>query len=202
LSQMSLLFKDRILSIHPLDRYNHFIIGHAHNCHIHIDSLAVNDKHAQITYDNQVYLIEPLDDTANVLINNKKIDSAVALSDGDRITLGKHTLIFSFDERNERDEQREPEFVAHNNGIGWIQYLNGRNMGKTVQIKKNMANISDEHEHNIAMIANRSDGFYISYLKGKHSPKVNNKRIGERSTRLENNSRISLGSQDILFYTH
>ena len=61
-------------------------------------------------------------------------------------------------------------------------------------------NISDEQENNIAMISNRPSGFYISHLKGKHSPKINNVSIGEKSTKLSSNNRISLGSLEILFY--
>ena len=203
MSQVSLLFKDRILSIHHLDQYNDFIIGHAPDCHIIIDSLAVNPHHAKIVFDNHAYTIEKLENESDIFINNKKIESAVHLTDGDQISLGKHTLIFTFDERNENHEFREPEPApasAHCSGTGWIQYLNGHKMGKTVQIKKNMTHISDEKESNVALISNRSDGFYISYLKGKQPPQVNNVSIGEKSTTLTTNSRISLGSQEILFY--
>ncbi|MCU7939677.1 MAG: FHA domain-containing protein [gamma proteobacterium symbiont of Bathyaustriella thionipta] len=137
MSQVSLLFKERILSIHPLDRHSSFVIGSTPDCQIYIDSLAISPKHAKITFTEQAYLIEELDEKSDILINNKKIDSSQALTDGDHITLGKHTLVFSFDERSERTEQREPEFTPiMNNGIGWIQYLNGPDMGKTIQIKK------------------------------------------------------------------
>lgn len=203
MSQVSLLFKDRILSIHHLDQYNDFIIGHAPDCHILIDSLAVKPHHAKIVFDNHSYTIEKLENESDIHVNYKKIESAVHLTDGDKISLGKHTLIFTFDERNENHEFREPEPAptsAHSKGTGWIQYLNGHKMGKTVQIKKNMTHISDEKENNVALISNRSDGFYISYLKGKQALQVNNVNIGEKSTTLNTNSRISLGSQEILFY--
>jgi predicted component of type VI protein secretion system len=202
-SQVSLLFKDRILSIHPLNQYNDFVIGHAHDCHIHIDSLAVNPHHAKILYDNHTYTIEAVEDESDILINNKKIESSTHLSDGDRISLGKHTLIFTFDERNEKHEFREPASAPTSiakNGTGWIQYLNGQKLGTTTQIKKNMTNINDNKSDNVALISIRSDGFYVSYLKGKQPPKLNGKSIGDKSTRLTTNSRISLGSQEILFY--
>ena len=203
MSQVSLLFKERILSIHHLDQYNDFIIGHAPDCHIHIDSLAVSPHHARIVYDDHSYTIEELDIEAGTLVNNKKINSSFRLSDGDQIKIGKHTLVFTFDERNENHEYREPEpepVPDKQIGSGWIQYLNGRKMGQTIQIKGNMTNISDEQEDNIAMISSRSDGFYISYLKGAQAPKINNVSIGEKSIILATNSRISLGSQEILFY--
>ncbi|MCW8929174.1 MAG: FHA domain-containing protein [Gammaproteobacteria bacterium] len=204
MSQVSLLFKDRILSIHHLDQYNDFIIGHAPDCHIHIDSLAVSSHHAKILYDDHTYTIEGLENESEIRVNNKKIEASTHLSDGDHISLGKHTLIFTFDERNENHEFREPKpapTLAKTHMTGWIQYLNGRKMGKTLQIKKNMTNINDEKADNVALISVRSDGFYISYLKGQHTPKINNVSIGEKSTKLETNSRISLGSQEILFYT-
>ncbi|WP_198265706.1 FHA domain-containing protein [sulfur-oxidizing endosymbiont of Gigantopelta aegis] len=202
MSQVSLLFKDRILSVNHLDQNTHFIIGHAPECQIHIDSLAVSPHHARITYEDRAYTIEELGNETDILINNKKIDTSAVLSDGDQISLGKHTLIFTFDERNENREFREPEpppVTMKKSGKGWVQYLNGLRMGKTIQIKKNMTNISDDKAKSVALISNRADGFYISYLKGA-SPKVNNAVIGEKSTLLPSNSRISLGSQDILFY--
>lgn len=203
MSQVSLLFKERILSIHHLDQNHDFVIGHAPDCHIHIDSLAVSPHHARIVYDDHTYTIEGFNIETNILVNNKKITSSFRLSDGDQISLGKHTMIFTFDERNESHEFREPEpapVSKKNTGSGWIQYLNGRDMGKTIQIKTNMTNISDEQADNIALISSRSDGFYISYLKGTQPPKINNVSIGEKSTALATNSRISLGSQEILFY--
>ena len=201
MSQVSVLFKDRILSVHPLDQHNSFVIGNSPACQIRIDSLAVSPRHAKITYSDKTYLLEELENESSILINEKKMDSSKHLSNGDHIGLGKHTLIFSFDERSEKIKYREPEFVPEeNNDIGWMQYLNGDNMGKTIQVKKNIMNISDEQENNIAMISNRSNGFYISHLKGDTPPLVNNKSIGEKSVRLADKSRISLGSQEILFY--
>ncbi|MDX2505268.1 MAG: FHA domain-containing protein [Gammaproteobacteria bacterium] len=201
MSQLSLLFKDRILSIHPLNQRSDFIIGNAPECNIHIDSLAVSPRHAKIFFAGNAYVLEELENESNILVNNKKVDSSAQLSDGDYINVGKHTLIFAFDERNENRQIREPELIpVKENGTGWVQYLNGRKMGNTTQIKQSMANITDDAEENIALISNRTDGFYLSYLKGDESPIVNNTNIGEKSTRLENNSYISLGSLKLLFY--
>ena len=205
MSQVSLLFREKILSIHHLDQHNDFIIGHDPACQIHIDSLAVSARHAKIVYEgDHTYIIQELEDEAPILVNNKKINSSTHLSDGDRISLGKHTLIFTFDERNENHDFREPEpapkAVVSHGTTGWVQYLNGKKMGKTIQIKQNMTNITDDLEDNIALISNRSDGFYISYLKGEQPPTINSVSIGEKSTRLANNSKIFMGSQEILFY--
>ncbi|MCP3850703.1 MAG: FHA domain-containing protein [Gammaproteobacteria bacterium] len=204
MSQVSLLFKERILSIHPLHQSGDFTVGHAPDCQIHIDSLAVSSHHAKIHYQDRTYIIEPLNSDSEVKINHTKIESSSHLSDGDIISLGKHTLVFSFDERNEAHEVQEPPIFQDASPQGgqtaWLQYLNGLKMGQSIQIKKNVTRINDTMAEHIALISIRSDGFYISYLKGKHSPKVNNIHIGEKSTKLKTNTRILVGSQEMLFF--
>ena len=203
MSQVSLLFKDRILSIHQLNQHQEFLIGRAADCNIHIDSLAVKEHHARISYmaDNHSYKIAPVDDSAEIFINNRPIENETQLSDGEHIKLGKHTLIFTFDERNEQHKAvpREPEKPVKPSGTGWIQYLNGSKLGTTQQIKQNMMNISDDSGEHVALISNRRDGFYLSWLQGQ-PPKVNKKSIGEKSFRLDNNSSIAVGKTSILFY--
>jgi len=195
-SQISLLFKKRILSVHPLKPNNDFIIGNSEHCQLYIDSLAISPQHAKISYKKPDYFISPLDNEAVVLINSKKVESSETLSDGDTITIGKHTLHFSFNEDN--GIFQEEKIIP--NDKGWIQYLNGHDMGKTLPITNNAIEISDAAGDNIAMISSRSDGFYLSYLKGEKPPLINNKRIGEKSERLADNSKIVLGSQEVLFY--
>ena len=197
MSQISLLFKERILSVHPLKPNNDFIIGSSEHCQLCIDSLAISPQHAKISYKKSDYLISPMDNKAQVLINNNKIEASETLSDGDTITIGKHTLHFSFNEDNDTFKEEE---IIRSNDNGWVQYLNGREMGKTLQIKKNATKISDAIGDNIAMISSRSDGFYLSYLKGEKPPLINSKRIGEKSERLADNSKIVLGTQEVLFY--
>ena len=196
MSQISLLFKNRILSVYSLKQNNDLIIGNSEDCQLFIDSLAICPQHAKISYKKPDYIITALDNKAHILVNNKTIESSEILADGDTISIGKHTLHFSFNEYN--GIFKEEKIVSHD--TGWIQYLNGREMGKTLQIKKNTAQISDASGDNIAMISSRSDGFYLSYLKGKKAPLINNKRIGEKSERLADNSKIVLGSQEVLFY--
>ncbi len=199
MSQVSLLFKDRILSVYQLNQQDDFIIGHSADCNIPIDSLAINPKHAKISYAYHGYSIEKIDDDAVILINNKKMDAAVHLSDSDSISIGKHTLLFAFDEHNEKSPPRQFTKVIKQ-PKGCLQYLNGKDMGLSIQIKKNMINISDENEDNIALISNRAGEFYLSYLKGDEVPEVNGISIGEKSTKLDNNSNITIGAQEILFY--
>lgn len=200
MSQVSLLFKDRILSVYQLNQQDDFIIGHAEDCNIPIDSLAISPKHAKISYADHCYSIEAIDNDAIILVNNKKLDAAAHLSDSDTISIGKHTLLFAFDEHHEKSPAAQSAAFIKPQSKGWLQYLNGKDMGISIQIKQKMINISDENEDNIALISNRADGFYLSHLKGDAAPRLNGKSIGEKSTKLDNNSNISIGSLEILFY--
>jgi len=199
-SQISLSFKDRILSVQQLNQSEDLIIGHSPDCNFQIDSLAISEEHAKITYSDRVYSIEAIDNNAIIIINNKNIDNKTALSDGDNIIIGKHNLLFNFDERNTAPPKKKPDTPITKQPNGWLQYLNGSEMGKTKQIKQKMQNINDENEDNVALISKRNDGFYISFLKGEKPPGVNGVSIGETSLKLETNSKITIGSQEILFF--
>ncbi len=197
MSKLSLLFKDRILSIHELDQRQTFMIGHEPHCHIHIDSLAVKPEHACISFSNNQYSITPEQNDADIFINGIPIYENTLLTDGDKIRLGKHTLIFSF---NETEKSLTAEHLqSARPRAAWIQFLNGSDMGKTMPINKSMTNINHQNEY-IALIANRKDGFYLSHLKGSHPPQVNQLDIGDRSFCLEDKSHISIGSLNMMFY--
>ena len=200
MSQISILFKDRILSVHQLSQDEPLMIGQSDECQLQIDSLAIQSKHAKISYSDRVYSIESMDSDAAIHINSIEVDTLTPLSDGDDISIGKHSLIFNFDERNKNTSTTTPDEAITQHLTGWLQYINGVEMGKTKPIKQKMQNISDEQENNVALISRRADGFYISYLKGEESPRVNDVSIGEKSLKLESNSEISLGAQKILFY--
>lgn len=205
MSQLSIFFKERYLSVHLLNKEESFIVGNIPESQIYIDSLAVSPRHAKVSYQDSGYTIEQLDDKTKILINGKKMDASesVLLSNGDEITVGKHTLHFSFDEAEEGEEEAMEKTevlfpVVHNNG--WIQYLNGNNMGKTVHIDPDGTQISDKNEENIVLIASQPDGFHLSHIKGENRAMINNKKIGEKSELLEDDATIVLGTEEVLFF--
>ena len=197
MSKLSLLFKDRILSIHELDQQQKYIIGHDPHCHIQIDSLAVNAEHASVSYINEHFCIEPNSKDAEVFINETPVSDQTRLEDGDKINLGKHTLVFSFIEENNIATPEAQELPSQRSA--WVQFLNGTDMGKTMPINKSMVNINHQDEY-VALISNRSDGFYLSHLKGATTPQVNEKDIGDQSINLKDQSRINIGPLELKFY--
>lgn len=85
-------------------------------------------------------------------------------------------------------------------GVGKIQYLSGINANKIRKMKGTVASISDSNKENIAIISNNDNQYYIAHYKGTNPPRVNNKDIGyHKRFLLKNNSRITLGADEMMF---
>lgn len=90
---------------------------------IHIDSLAVSNNHATVKKVMNVYFIEDLQSTNGTFVNEKKIDK-YELLDGDQVIIGKHSLVFrfqnnaraqsNFDETMVLDTRKQKELLEKN----------------------------------------------------------------------------------------
>ncbi len=69
-------------------------IGREHDNNIEIKDEEAARYHARIIHKNRQYCIESLDGSRNTLVNGKSVSRAV-LQDGDMITIGKTSLVFS-----------------------------------------------------------------------------------------------------------
>jgi len=87
-----LMFKDRILNLHPLTEGNGLTIGRHPGNDIVIDNLAVSGYHARIEYRAEGYALVDLESKNGTYLNDQPI-SACMLSDQDTITIGKHALL-------------------------------------------------------------------------------------------------------------
>lgn len=208
MSKLSLSFKDRILSIFQLKKQE-YILGSDPECDLHVDSLAVDPQHARIKYEDGHYTITDMSDTTGIIINGKKIGATATLVDGDHLQIGKHSLVFTFDERNEPEhvlafgdsEQSVKPVIEEDNKTAWLQFLTGSNMGKTRRLKKGMTNLNfgAVNESKI-LISHNSGDYFISQLQGDAEIMVNGKSIGDSRSILTNNSEIRIGKTRLLFY--
>jgi pSer/pThr/pTyr-binding forkhead associated (FHA) protein len=82
------------------------IIGRSPDNEIYIKSKFVSRHHAQLVSDDQGCIIEDLNSTNGIFIDEKQIKKR-RLSDGDIVTLGVHELVY-YDLRNE-DEKLEDQ---------------------------------------------------------------------------------------------
>lgn len=201
MSKLTLSFKGKVLKAFPLDEEK-VIIGSDPSCAIHIDSLAVQPKHASITEVDGKHVLRDLDSPDGLFIAGEKVSGDYTLKDHDDIHIGKHTLSYS-EERGFRgmtDENGAPVDLSSSSKpkSAWLQILNGQNLGKTISINKNLTNLGKPGVQT-AVIARRNDGFFLSHLEGEHPPTVNGKEIGDKAWQLQDGDTIQIGNVKMAF---
>jgi len=217
-SKLTLSFKSKVLKIFPLQQ-GLMEIGSDESCPIYIDSLAVEGKHARIETTGTASTLFDLGTEPGTFVNQTRIKEH-KLKDGDSIRVGKHTLSFKEEavthlDANESStsinihplpEQEQNDLDEIKNDIkktpgtqGWLQILNGQNLGKTLSLNKSMTNIGKPGVAT-AVITRRQDGYFISHLEGKRPPKVSGEPIDDRSIKLNDGEMITIGNINMQFY--
>ena len=110
---LTLKFKDTTLEDYQLQKGNSLTIGRRKNNDVIIENLAVSGHHAKIDSVADGFVLIDLQSKNGCFVNEQLINSHW-LKDGDVISIGKHSLAFSYSE----DE------VMPDEGSG-----NGRNHG-------------------------------------------------------------------------
>lgn len=197
MSKLTLSFKGKMLKIFQVSE-GEMVIGSDPASQLHIDSLAVQPRHATITTKNDVSVLRNVGAPEGLLVNGAKTEEHT-LKDDDHIQIGKHSLQFSFFPTT--DHGTEGEFKTASKAVpksAWLQILSGNNVGKTISLKNNMTNLGKAGVQT-AVIARRGDGYFITHLEGEHSPKVDGVPIGEESRQLEDGNVIQLGNVKMQF---
>lgn len=213
MSRLTLSFKGRVLRIFPVQQ-GVMHIGSGDDCDVAIDSLAVEAQHATIETQGQQSKLTDLGSESGTYVNQNKVES-YELDSGDLIRVGKHTLMFSHDEVTQLDANesstsidvtpitdtldKEEQDDSHEHYQGWLQILNGQNLGKTISLSRSMTNIGKQGVAT-AVITKRNGGYYISHLEGKKAPQVNSEDIGDHPTKLADGSTIQIGNIRMQFY--
>ena len=217
MSKLTLSFKSKVLRVFPLQQ-GMMEVGSNPSCLIHIDSLAVQDKHARIETHGHDSILFDLKTEDGTFVNQDRVTEH-KLADGDLIRVGKHTLSYKYEEISSLESnesstsiditpiteaaQKEPEFpeveAEAQPKQGWLQILNGQNLGKTMSLTKSMTNLGKPGVAT-AVITRRHDGYFISHLEGKHPPSVGDQIVGDSGTKLEDGDTITIGNIRMQFY--
>lgn len=195
MSKLTLSFKGKMLNVFRLSE-GEVVIGSDPACQLHIDSLAVQPRHASVTTQNDVTVLRDLGSTEGTLVNGNKIEEHT-LQDSDQIQIGKHTLAFSYAPSDSADDSFKTAALNASRSA-WLQILTGNNVGKTISLKNNMTNLGKAGVQT-AVITRRNSGYFITHLEGEHSPKVDGTPIGEESHKLEDGNVIQLGNVKMQF---
>jgi pSer/pThr/pTyr-binding forkhead associated (FHA) protein len=207
-SKLTLSFKDKVLKVYPLPE-GEAVIGSDPTCLLHIDSLAVQPRHASVTTHGDKTMLRDLGSSEGVFVNGKKLNEDYVLRDDDVIRVGKHDLLFTQEIAVEAIRAEAMEEMSHGEELklepireqksGWLQLMSGQNVGKTISLSRNLTNLGTPGVQT-AVIARRADGYFLSHLEGDHPPTVNGVPIGDSSWHLQDGNVIQMGNVKMQFY--
>ena len=220
MSTLTLSFKGMELKVIPLAP-GEMIIGSDPSCAIHIDSLAIQPRHASILTRDTESILRDLATLDGTYVNNEKVTERV-LKDRDDIRVGKHNLVFHFAPPDKNAvpvrpvvsapvpipaaaTEAEPEInldefaAATKIKNAWLQIMSGHNVGKNISLNRKLTNLGTPGIQT-AVIAKRNDGYFLSHLEGEQSPKVGDVVIGEKSWPLNDGDIIQIGNVRMQFY--
>lgn len=211
------------IKVYPLDP-GEVVIGSDPDNAIHIDSLAVQPRHASVRFADGKAVLRDLDSPDGTFVNDRKLEGEHALADGDVIGVGKHTLVYDHgaappDEEAEAETVTEIEAAPAPGPVepteefdldlefarpeqpktGWLQILSGQNVGKTIALTRNLTNLGKPGVQ-MAVIAHRPEGYFLSHLEGKMAPHVDGQPIGDQAWKLEDGNVIQIGNVKMQFY--
>lgn len=209
MSKLTLSFKGRMLKVFPVVQ-GEMYIGSDPKCRVHIDSLAVQPRHARIHTEGNTSTLFDLDSPDGTFVNQQRIGAEHLLKGGETIRVGKHTLAFSFEEMLESEIEAQtveppvetpaaapPDAGEHRQA--WLQIMSGQNLGKTLSLHRAMTNLGKPGVVT-AVIARRSDGYFLSHLQGSHPTLVDDQPIGDKVRKLEDGNVIQIGNIKMQFY--
>lgn len=170
--ELALSFKGRPLSVHPL-RDARVIVGRDPGCDLVIDSLAVAPRHLALQGVEGRVVLVALAATHPVLRNGKRVSHA-AVDEGDRILVGKHTLLLGRREGGSdqapdtglglsRDAPVQPPPRHGRTVEAYLQIQSGRHIGQILTLTRAVTRL-----HHIGgtevIVSRRGPGYVLSRL--------------------------------------
>lgn len=83
--------------------------------------------------------------------------------------------------------------------LGAIQVLNGSNAGKMLELTKSLTTLGKPGVQ-VAVIARRPHGYFLTHVEGAHFPSVNNVAIGTHAHELKDHDVIELAGVKMEFF--
>ncbi|MCG8429184.1 MAG: FHA domain-containing protein [Chromatiales bacterium] len=213
MAKLTLFYKGRSVDSYPLTK-KYTSIGRRKDCDIIIDSSALADKQAVITQLNDSFQIIGFNPTKPLIINHERKDNHT-LTHGDVLQLGPYSLTYtestpSLDFIDQpvdlpppppKSNDKLAELVGSLDVLpqSCLQIINGEHLGKTIPLQRSLLRLGLSGEQ-CAVIAHRSDGYYLTHLEGDGSPLVNGEEIADRSVMLSDGNIIQIGDIQMRFY--
>ncbi len=197
----------------------------AHN-DIQIDNMAISGEHAAVVTILSDSFLEDLNSTNGTLVNGQPVKKHF-LKDGDVIELGKYKMKYLAapvvtNEASPYDQsalQRSAaiETVAATGAAALlpagaspvnaavpplpsavIQLRSGSNVGHQLQLTKQLTTLGKPGQ--VAVIAKRPQGYFLTHVEGAAFPTLNGQRIDTQARRLEDHDIIEIAGVKMEFF--
>ena len=207
MARLILTFKGRLLHVYRFKDIKQVFIGRDTDNVIQIDSLAVAPTHAVVSFgegDTDEAHIELLDKSYSLAVNSKPIDKATLqqqLQDGDSIAIGKHIIQYVSDVSNKVDHDESVDKLYARPLEANMQILSGKNIGRIYPIKKALTRLKKPGtEMDIAVIARRKEGYFLSPLDPGSALRVNKDIVNDKTVKLEHGDTLEIDNDAIRFF--
>lgn len=185
-------------------------IGRDDSNDIVLDSLAVAPAHAAIVIREDNTVIKRLNDGFPLKVNNDERKECT-LDNGDKITIGKHSILYSSNEGNSLNQQKpastvpptdsaDQEFESLVNlSAAGLQIMEGEHIGRIIPLKNAMTRLG-KGGSGLAIISKRNDGFFLSPLVSDHSMTINHEPVKEAAVKLNNDDLVVVDAIPMKFF--
>lgn len=186
-------------------------IGRDETNDIAVNSLAVAPAHSAVILKYGNALIKQLNDNFPLIVNGQKLKEC-QLKNNDKITLGKHAIVFNTTEEvfDNHSQTVDPDVEFLNKKIkrdlnlpeANLQIIDGKHIGRILPMNKAMTRLG-RNGSGVIVIARRKDGYFISALENNMSLTVNNEPLEDKMLRLSDNDIIVIDNTSLQFFqTH
>lgn len=200
--KFTLFFKDTPLKTYVFSG-GVVYIGRDETNNIAIDSLAVAPIHAVVNMRAIDVLIKQVNSEFPLVVNDQ-VCQEYYLNDHDRISIGKHTLLFSH-------ATRQPFLSEHVEDVAMplavqdelkeanLQVMDGKHIGRIIPIKKAITRMGKRGE-GVVLITKRQDGYFISAVESHISLTVNKNALKDQILKLAHEDMICIDNIAMQFF--
>jgi hypothetical protein len=178
-------------------------IGRKASNDIQIDNLAISGEHAAVVTILNDSFLEDLNSTNGTLVNGQPVKKHI-LKNGDVIELGKYKLKYVVEPSPPDSADFEKGGVAPAASkasaeaptyaelvAGAVRIVGGANAGRQLELTKTLTTLGKPGVQ-VAVIARRPHGFFITHVEGAQHPLVNGQAIEAQARALADHDLIEI----------
>jgi len=208
MAKFTVYFKDKVIQSHIFD-LGVVHIGRDETNDLAIDNLTVAPIHAVVIVKEDSCVIKQLNDEFPLFINNEQSKETL-LQNNDKISIGKHTVVFNTTESvipvtnsNAANKDVESLNIKLEEKLkvpdANLQVMDGQHIGRVLPLKKSMTRFGHSGS-GVGVIARRKDGYFISSLEGDSKILVNQTPVGDNTVNLNNNDIVVIDDVSMQFF--